>query len=888
MNKHKLYKEQKPKLSVVVIAFNNELYIEEALESLNEQTYKDMEIVVVNDFSSDKTGEIINDYIADKPQFKAIHLNENSGGCSVPRNTGILNTTGDYIMFLDGDDWYTPKACEKMVEAITRTDSDFVAGQVIRTNNYEIWYHKQIYSKERININVREFTMLLFDSLSVNKIYKRSFLDKNKLSFPEGIHYEDIVFTGKAYFLADSISIIPEPIYYWRVVEDSEVKSITNRRDDFVNFKNRIISHRMFDEFLFNNGDYIYQAPKNNKFLRHDLKLYLNDYPDFNDEYKTKFFNLSHQYLTEVMDKYEFLKLPTDEKILYYFIYINDKKAFDEYVLYRNNDRTTQNRVLIEEGNYYFKPSFWYENDKKFVLMNPPIINYSIQNCEFKNNNLSFYGQAHLNSVNKSEFNFYWILKNKYSKENIRSEFINGKNTFNLDGLSYGDYNFFLVVNHYGVKRNILVKYSEVSGNINLNLKSKKSFLSLLVSSKDSLLLRVRPQRVFSKIKWEIDKRRYINKSISNTKKSMVLEKLIKNLIRKLPVSSKLVIFESHMGKQYSDSPKYIYQRMINDNLKYKYIWSFENPFKIDLPGNPKKVKRGSLKHFYYLNRAKYWVDNQGIAHMANKKRNQIYLQTWHGTPLKKMGYDQENQLNNKALARLSKQVNSWDFFVSPNAYSTEIFKKAFRYPGEILQTGYPRNDILLNYTKNDASKIRDILKLPVDKNIVLFAPTFRDWKTNSVESILADVKEISENTNDDSVILLRLHYLLAEKLKDFPMPSNVRDVSDYDDIQELFIVTDILITDYSSLMFDFSVLCRPIILYCYDWSEYAAKRGVYFNLEKNAPGPFCYNVEQIISFLQNPSLLKDYSGDLKNFRSKFSRLENGESSLDVIKKVFK
>ena len=278
-----------PKLSVVVIAFNNELYIEEALESLHEQTYRDFEVVVVNDFSSDGTGRLIDRFVEGKANFKAVHLPENSGGCSAPRNTGIAHTTGEYIMFLDGDDWYTIDACEKMVEAIERTGSDFVAGQVIRTNNYEIWYHKQIYSQERLNFNIREFTYMLFDSLSVNKIYKRSFLNQHHLRFPEGIHYEDVVFTGKAYFLADSISVIPEPIYYWRVVENTAAKSITNRRHEFENFENRIIAHRYFDQSMRGNGALLYQKEKNNKFLRHDLKLYTNDYLQYDKDYKVRF-----------------------------------------------------------------------------------------------------------------------------------------------------------------------------------------------------------------------------------------------------------------------------------------------------------------------------------------------------------------------------------------------------------------------------------------------------------------------------------------------------------------------------------------------------------------------------------------------------------------------
>jgi len=269
-----------------------------------------------------------------------------------------------------------------MVAAIERTGSDIVAGQVVRTNTYEVWYYNQIYSRERTNINIREFSELIFDSLSVNKIYRRSFLDKHHLRFPEGIHYEDIVFTGKAYFLADSISIIPEPVYYWRVVENAKVKSITNRRLDFDNFKNRITAHRMLDQFLRENGDVIYQANKNNKFLRHDLKLYVNDYPLFDEKYKNRFHELIYEYMHEVMNKYEFLKLGENDRIMYYLLYIDDREAFQDYVAYIKGRPTSVNRIYCIGNTYYFNSFKSNKNERKFLEISQPKVSLQLKDIK--------------------------------------------------------------------------------------------------------------------------------------------------------------------------------------------------------------------------------------------------------------------------------------------------------------------------------------------------------------------------------------------------------------------------------------------------------------------------------------------------------------------------
>lgn len=875
-----------PKLSIIVIAFNNELYIDEALESLHEQTLNDIEVVVVNDFSTDRTGELIDQFIADKPKFTAIHLSQNSGGCSTPRNTGIENTSGQYVMFLDGDDWYTIDACEKMVAAIERTDSDFVGGQVIRTNNYEIWYHKQIYNKERTNINIREFSMMLFDSLSVNKIYKRSFLNKNSLRFPEGIHYEDIVFTGKAYFLADSFSIIPEPVYYWRVVENADVKSITNRRYEFDNFKNRIVAHRLFDQFLRENGDVLYLTNKNNKFLRHDLKLYTNDYLNFDEQYKNEFHLLIYDYMHEVMDMYSFINLPEKDRIMYYLLYMGDKDGFQDYVSYKNGLTTTIPRVYSTGRAYYFKPSVEGHSHEKFLGMKNLEFHLELTNFKMTNETFSFNGKGIMQSLINSENYTSWVLKNRQTGAEIHSKAGEGDGVeFTLNHVTPGNYYLFLSVSHQGNVHRYLVKKPFIQHLPNMKVKDTRNSKQFFINNKNSFAIKVLPLKKIDQAKWVLNK----------GKKSEVIQETLgnmfsgftKNLLKKMSVRPKWVVFESHMGKQYSDSPKYIYEEMLKSHPTYHFIWSFEDPNSIELPGRGIKVKRNSLQHFYYLARAKFWVDNQGIAHLVRKKKEQVYLQTWHGTPLKRMGYDQKKLPSKKELANLKVQTNAWDYFVSPNPYSTEIFRRAFRYGGEIIESGYPRNDLLFRQPQDTVNKVSNQFGIPTGKKVILFAPTFRDWDPDSFQKTLRDIQTLSKLIDEDFVVLLRLHYLLSDRISSQDLPANIKNASSYHDIQELFVMADVLVTDYSSVMFDYSLLKRPIILYTYDLEEYLTRRGTYFDLVEKAPGPVCNTIEEVISYLNNPQSLGEYDQALERFSAQFGSIEDGHATQKVVKRVF-
>ncbi|WP_051591207.1 CDP-glycerol glycerophosphotransferase family protein [Bacillus sp. UNC438CL73TsuS30] len=363
-----------------------------------------------------------------------------------------------------------------------------------------------------------------------------------------------------------------------------------------------------------------------------------------------------------------------------------------------------------------------------------------------------------------------------------------------------------------------------------------------------------------------------------------------------VPIDKNLILFESGLGKQYADSPRYIYEEIVRRGLKYKKVWVY-NKQKRFKDRNTIYVKRLSVKYYYYLAKAGYWVNNQNFPTYIKKRPGTTYVQTWHGTPLKKMLFDIENVQGrtDDYVERVSAATKTWDYLISPSPYATNAFKSAFRYEGNILEIGYPRNDIFYREERKVlAGKIRNSLKLPENKKVILYAPTFRDNQTNGTNQFTFDIpfdfELMKEKLGNEYVLLLRMHVVIKNKVtipeeyKDF-----VFDVSKYPDIQELYLITDVLITDYSSVMFDFVNLKRPILFYTYDLEFYRDQlRGFYMDLEEEAPGPLIKTNEELINALQNIDKVQErYQVKYNTFYNKFCQLEDGYAAERVVNRIF-
>lgn len=364
----------------------------------------------------------------------------------------------------------------------------------------------------------------------------------------------------------------------------------------------------------------------------------------------------------------------------------------------------------------------------------------------------------------------------------------------------------------------------------------------------------------------------------------------------KKPLMDKWVMFECFFGKSYGDNPKGIYEYMAkNLGNDYKLIWSMENPGKSKIPFAHKTVKRGGLRYAYYLARCKYLVFNTKQIGWMRKRPEQVFLETWHGTPLKRLAFDMED--NFSAAPGYKKQIygltRKWDYLVSANSFSSEVFRSCFMYTGKMLEYGYPRNDILHRPDRDElAVSIKKKLGIPLDKTTILYAPTWRDDEFYAAGqykfTLKLELPKLKAALGDEYVILLRTHYYIADKLDVTGMEGFAYNLSKYDDIADIYLISDICITDYSSVFFDYANLKRPMLFYTYDMDKYRDMlRGFYFDMESTVPGPLLYTTEEVIDAIRDiDNVSARYAKRYDEFYERFCGWENGHASENIVKGV--
>lgn len=368
-------------------------------------------------------------------------------------------------------------------------------------------------------------------------------------------------------------------------------------------------------------------------------------------------------------------------------------------------------------------------------------------------------------------------------------------------------------------------------------------------------------------------------------------------------IDNKLIVFEVFDGRKYCDSPKALYLELLNNNkyYNYKFVWAFKDikDYKFLLKNrNTKIVKSGSNEYYKYFAKSKYWIVNYRLSDIFLKKKNQIYVQCWHGTPLKRLGCDinvEGNLLStkNEIHEQYRNDSRRYNYMISPSKFCTEKLMSAFDIKDKniMIEKGYPRNDFIVNHTKKDVERIKKELKIPSNKKIILYAPTFRDNQHDSNTGYTykteLDFDNLKKKLEKDYVILFRVHYLVASKFNFDKYKGFIYNVSDLDDVNELYIISDLLITDYSSVFFDYSILKRPMIFYMYDLDEYKNNlRDFYFGLEE-LPGPIIKDEKQLLKEIKKTEHFI-YTTKYKKFNNKFTYLDDGKSSKRVLEEIIK
>ena len=369
----------------------------------------------------------------------------------------------------------------------------------------------------------------------------------------------------------------------------------------------------------------------------------------------------------------------------------------------------------------------------------------------------------------------------------------------------------------------------------------------------------------------------YLKNYLKNSRKGYLLYYYVANFlltvlqyfVRK---DHQLILFVSFGGKKYDDSPLAIYKWMLSDSRfdSYKFVWAFENPDSIIIPKGD-KVKIDSIEYFITMLKATVWITNSSVTRgLRFKSRKTFYLNTWHGSPIKHMGSDINSH---KEDMTMYKKKSVYDIFLSQSKFEGDIFMKKFNIPEESMKIiGYPRNDELVCADETRREEICSKLEIDNSKKIILYAPTFREYWRDEEKNCLfkapIDLQKWSDVLGKDYILLFRAHY---EVVKAMNIPNNgiVKDVSAYPNLNELMIISDILISDYSSIIFDYSILCRPILCFAYDYNEYEEKRGMYFDIRNELCSVELDNEDALLKEILNMDF--DMRGKVaKKFKQKY------------------
>lgn len=348
-----------------------------------------------------------------------------------------------------------------------------------------------------------------------------------------------------------------------------------------------------------------------------------------------------------------------------------------------------------------------------------------------------------------------------------------------------------------------------------------------------------------------------------------------------IPINNELVLMNGH-GYKYNDSPRAIYEKMVESGLakKFRIVWALNDIQKYDFL-KCEKVEMDTFRYFLYALQAKYWISCVNIERALHfKKKKTVYLNTWHGALI--------NLCGNAVGTRKDFKWDYVDYFCSCSDFETPLLVRDFGLKEKsILKVGYPRNDELYKAGPDKVISIKNKLGIPVNKKVILYAPTWRDSSDGGVSFNLippVDFLRWKEKLGEDYVVLLRTHPYTT-KLMNIEFDDFVMDYTNYPSVNDLLIVSDFLISDYSSILLDYSILEKPIICFGYDYDEYKKTRGFYYELETEIPNGVMKDENVILDYI----LTSNYKDEcLKVRKFKKNHMQYGGNATEVcIQKLF-
>lgn len=860
-----------PDVSIVLISFNDAKRLPRALRSLTRQTLSSIEIIVVDDASTDNTADVVAKAATADSRIRYVRLEQNSGGCSAPRNRGISEASGRWVMFCDSDDEYERHAAKNLLLAVERAEADLGCGVVervdSRTGKHVRWREES--HEAGVLDSIEERLSLIYDTVSVNKIYRRSMLVDHGIRFPEGILYEDQLFTMEAFVRAVRIVVIPQTVYYWNVDRVSDELSITQRRREVRNVSSRIAVNHLIDNFLAENGTESLREAKAVKFLSHDLYLYLAVILDVDDATALALVEELRPYVGST-DLNGADRLRPLLKVAVYHLLLGDIEGIRRAMRFIKWSASVDGTVQIRDGRELWvctsdhpageiggHPADWWLDVTLQGIARVPVTQrrYCHQLADVAEGTALLSGSSadYLDSI--ADVDQISLVALRDGRVIARAaavlehvtplhwEWRAVEELRPVGRIAIGDRGTVAIELIIGDLANTsIIRTSDVRTGTTLPL-------HLGFARTEGLHLE---SRDFGAVGWRVIRRSPLSLAGAGIRKTWLRlpgAKALASALRRLrhgamprwaaalgsrlPVTESAVLSCDH-GRRYDGHPRAIGEYLLRAEPGIRQYWIDANG-SLALPDGVNRLSTSTISGAWRLARARYWIDDFGIDPQLRMNPRTAYLQTWHGVALKRVGADAPDWPLTPARKRRPSRTNlaRWDALISPSEFFAGTTARAIGFDGPIIADCTPFGDAVLAASREVALRAR--LDLPSHRTVVVYAPTRSFGRAG--ESKL-DLEAWWRAFGDRAYLLVRSHP--SDPLQVPARWNNaIRDISNEDDFASFLGAADALITDYNAVVFDFARLRRPMGFLASDYDEYTRRTvGLYLDLQRSAPGP--------------------------------------------------
>ncbi|GAA3296804.1 CDP-glycerol glycerophosphotransferase family protein [Arthrobacter citreus] len=968
-------------LSVVVPMYNVAPYLERCLTSLVNQSYANLEIIVVDDGSTDSSVAMAAGYARYDRRIRLIQLPH--GGNGRARNTAISAAKGKYLTFADADDVVPTEAYALMMATLARTGSDFCVGSYGRIRGGKrtrVRLAEDVHSRERLRIRVADHPAVIDDVFLWNKVFRREFWDRHVGAIPENIRYEDQETTARAYLRAASFDVLPKVVYWWRIREDGS--SITQAKHLLEDLRDRLVVSRDVTALFEAEAPPSVAVHWHRRLMETDLIPYIEQVPDASEEFWQllgegvgSIYSAGQQHLRHIdpqarvllhltaegrredvrrvlVDRInngtaspltfdcgrifaeppllQVLAFPVDRRLLEVFPEHLDLVAALKpavtgldggatvrgYAYLRNVDlrRTDVHLTAGVQGLHGFKPL-------KIQRATDPELDVSSgdRNCSYADAafHIRLVGPLPAELILRAEVDGHVVeravpvpapkpvLAQAAPPGGLQVTAFAPRSTVTAPGKTDQDGNatcsgvlelvladaapaaaYALVTSRFRITAGAVVSLPGGGLRLRFPLAGTRWGREMPAPPSGSYTLRwnvsgepVGPHDPAVPVTAEVagafrsallpSARVCGLRTAAGAMAVSISAPLMANetgtfnqyrLRREVfgataaPELTPGVVFESFGGKSCTDSPRAISDYVAASGFDEPLYWSVADR-SVSVPEYAVPLLQGSEQWYRKLASTRRLVNNNNFPWYFRKTPGQFYLQTWHGTPLKRIGLDAPQRILSLSYRDLmAREAQWWDLLLAQNDFAATMLPPALGYTGEVLTAGYPRNDSLARRLPGIRDRVRSLLGIPAEQKVVLYAPTWRDNARDGAGRAdwigFLDVAEASAQLGPGWTFLIRGHHNVAGQRRIGDHPAAI-DVTDYPEVNELYLASDALVTDYSSAIFDYSVLKRPILFLAPDLAEYANSRGLYrFPAEFLSQEPVVSTTEELAGAL--------------------------------------